>query len=127
MNMKKYGLFLLFLAGILCRACYYDNEEDLYQFVQEADCTSTTDATFAVDVMPLLLTHCNRCHRDGRADGNVNLEGYNNVKPYVDDGSLFGTTNHEVGYSVMPTNGIKIPACEIEKMRIWIEKGALNN
>ena len=124
--MKKYTLALLFLCGILCRACYYDNEEDLYQFVQGETCT-VTDATYAADIVPLLVAHCNRCHRNERQDGNVNLEGYSNVKPYVDNGSLFGTTNHEVGYSVMPTNGIKIPSCEIEKMRIWIENGALDN
>ena len=47
--------------------------------------------------------------------GNVNLEGYQNVKPYVDDGSLYGTTNHEPGWSVMPTSGVRIPYCEIEK------------
>ncbi|GAB5555328.1 MAG: hypothetical protein Sapg2KO_49190 [Saprospiraceae bacterium] len=49
------------------------------------------------------------------------------LKVYANDGSLFGTTNHEAGWSVMPTNGVKIPACEIEQLRLWIEKGALNN
>ena len=63
----------------------------------------------------------------GREDGKVNLEGYSKVKPYADNGSLFGTTNHEATYPVMPTNGVKIPFCEIEQMRLWIENGAQNN
>ena len=106
--------------------CYYDNEEDLFQYVQQQEC-AVTAATYTTDIIPLLVTHCNRCHRNDRQDGNVNLEGYNNVKRYADDGSLYGTTNHDAGYSIMPTNGVKIPFCEIEKMRLWIDNGAKND
>ncbi|MFK7807941.1 MAG: hypothetical protein AB8F74_09105 [Saprospiraceae bacterium] len=106
--------------------CYYDNEEDLYQHVDQAECTATA-ATFTADIIPIMEAHCTRCHRNDRQDGNVNLEGYNNILPYVNDGSLYGTTNHESGYKVMPTSGVKIPFCEIEQLRLWIEAGALNN
>lgn len=124
--MKKTIFFLLLALGFLFSSCYYDNKDELYQHVQQEDCTATS-ATFTVDIVPILINHCNACHRNGREDGGVNLEGYNNVKPYVDDGSLYGTTNHDSGYKVMPTSGVKIPFCEIEKMRLWIEAGALNN
>ena len=123
----RYIIIGLFVAFGLT-SCYYDNKEELYQFIQDQTCTETiSSVSFNADIVPLLLDHCNRCHRNGRQDGNVNLEGFNNVKPYVSDGSLFGTTNHEPGWAVMPTNGIKIPSCEIEKMRMWIAEGALNN
>ena len=117
---------LLVLIGIGISSCYYDNEEDLYQYVQQEDCTAT-HATYAADVLPLLVAHCQRCHRNDRQDGNVNLEGYNNVKTFVDNGTLYGTTNHEAGFPVMPTSGVKIPFCDIEKMRLWIENGAPND
>ena len=124
--MKKIAFILILSTGFLIQSCYYDNKENLYQYVQQEDCTATT-ATFTADIAVILTTHCNRCHRNGREDGNVNLEGYNNVKPYVDNGSLYGTTNHEPGHNAMPTSGVKIPFCDIEKMRLWIEAGALNN
>ena len=106
--------------------CYYDNKEELFQFVQEEECIIPS-ATYANDIVPLLVAHCNRCHRNDRQDGNVNLEGYQHVKPYVDDGSLYGSTIHDPRWPVMPTSGVRIPICEIEKMRIWIENGAPNN
>lgn len=117
----------LFFLAFVATSCYFDNTEDLYQYIQEVDCSSVTTASYQVDIAPLLTTHCYRCHRNDRQDGNVNLEGYEQLKPYLANGALFGTTNHETGWAVMPTSGAKIPACEIEKLRLWIEKGALNN
>lgn len=125
MQLIKIVVSSLVLA-LLTTACYYDSEEELYQYIQPEDCTATM-ATFSVDVEPILIAHCNRCHRNDRQDGNVNLEGYQNVKPYADDGFLYGTTNHDPGYAVMPTSGVKIPFCDIEKLRLWIADGAPNN
>lgn len=122
----KYTAIILIASLVFLSSCYYDNKEDLYQHVNQAECTAIS-ATYSADILPIMESHCIRCHRNGRADGGVNLEGYNNVKIYTENGSLYGTTNHESGWPVMPTDGIKIPFCEIEKMRLWIENGALNN
>lgn len=124
--MQHPKLVLLSLCILFVTGCYYDNKEDLYQFVQQQDCNLTT-ATFTADIKPLLETHCIRCHNNTRQDGNVNLEGYEQVQIYANNGSLYGTSNHETGYPVMPTSGVKIPACELEKIRIWIDLGSLNN
>lgn len=121
-------LVLCLLGGFLLTACYYDNEEDLFQYVDQAnvDCEVMT-AEYTADVVPILTAYCNRCHRDGRTDGNVNLEGYDEVSPYVNDGSLLGSTKHEAGFFVMPPSGGLIPACDIQKLTAWIEAGAPNN
>lgn len=124
--MKKIIIPVLLLISFLSQNCYYDNEEDLYQNVNQEECTAT-EATFQADIVPMMLAYCNQCHRNDRQDGNVNLEGYNNIKTYADNGELYGTTNHDPGYKVMPTSGIKIPFCEIEKLRLWIEAGSLDN
>jgi hypothetical protein len=124
MQYLKYGFILSML--LLLNACYYDNKDALFEFVQPVECNTST-ATYSLDIKPIMDNHCIRCHRNGRKDGNVNLEGYNNVKNYANDGSLFGTTNHEAGYTAMPDNGVKIPACEIEILRLWISEGAMNN
>lgn len=115
---------LLMASGL--SGCYYDSEEELFQFVVDPDC-NTVEATYAADILPILEAYCIRCHRNDRQDGNVNLEGYQHTKVYADNGALYGSTNHESGYAAMPTSGNKIPFCEIEKMRIWIENGAANN
>lgn len=121
------NLIVFLLLTLLCiSACEYQNKEVLYQDVEPEVCIDTV-ALFARDMIPLLQTHCNQCHRNDRQDGDINLEGYDNVKPYADDGSLYGSTNHEAGFEIMPPSGGKISFCEIEKMRLWIEAGALNN
>ncbi|WP_020567368.1 hypothetical protein [Neolewinella persica] len=121
-------LVLSLLSGLLLTACYYDNEEDLFQYVDQgsADCAVMT-AEFTADIVPILTAYCNRCHRDGRTDGNVNLEGYDRVSPYANDGSLLGAAKHEAGYFAMPPSGGTIPACDLQKLTVWIEAGALNN
>ncbi|MCG8327627.1 MAG: hypothetical protein MI974_08075 [Chitinophagales bacterium] len=124
--MKYHLLIFTFLSAAILSGCYYDNEEDLYQYVQQEDCTFTS-ATYSAEILPILTTHCIRCHRNGREDGNVNLEGYANAKVYADNGSLYGSANHEPGYSVMPTSGVKIPFCQLEQIRLWIADGAPNN
>lgn len=126
MIMKYTSVLCALVVLSTLTGCYYDNEEELFQYVQQEEC-NVIEANYNADIVPILTAHCIRCHRNGREDGNVNLEGYNNVSPYVDNGALYGTTNHEPGWALMPTSGIKIPFCDIEKMRIWIESGALNN
>ncbi|MBC6995378.1 hypothetical protein QWY85_00365 [Neolewinella lacunae] len=117
-------LSLLFLFT----ACYYDNEEDLFQYVaQDPASCEVTVVTYSADVGPLLTTYCTRCHRVGRTDGNVNLEGYSRVLPYVNNGALLGTAGRQPGFPAMPPSGGSIPACDLQKLTAWIEAGALNN
>ena len=56
------------LITITLPGCYYDNEEDLFQFIQQEECNIIT-AGYTADIVPLLVTHCNRCHRNDRKDG----------------------------------------------------------
>lgn len=122
-------LALSLLCGLLLTSCYFDNEEDLFQYVDQAgggSCEVMT-AEFTADIVPLLTAYCTRCHQDRRTDGNVNLEGYDRVIPYANDGSLLGSTKHEAGFAAMPPSGGLIPACDIQKLTVWIEAGAPNN
>lgn len=122
--MKK----ILFFIGVvlLLISCYKDNKEDLYQHLQPQDC-GVIDAVYSTQIVNIINTHCFRCHNNTRQDGNVNLEGYSRVKPYIDEGSFLGSIEHTGGFAVMPPNGAKIPFCEIEEVKFWINNGALNN
>ena len=87
----------------------------------------TALVTFSQVVFPILDNQCIGCHNDARADGNVNLANYSEIKKYVDDGSLYGSITHTGGYIAMPPSLIKMSDCNIDKIRIWIENGAIED
>lgn len=124
--MKKQIIMLISSVVLMAQSCYYDNREELYQYIQQQEC-NLTEATYTANIAPILTSNCIRCHNAQRQDGNVNLEGFNQVKPYADSGKLYGTINHDPGYLLMPTDGVKIPFCDIEQVRLWVEGGAQNN
>ena len=60
----------------------------------------------------------------------LKIEQYDNsyeFKPWLRKILIYTAVDHQPGFLLMPTSGIKIPACEIEVIRIWINEGALNN
>lgn len=119
---------LLFVLGLLLVGCYYDNEEDLFIAIPGSGgpCDSTA-AMYSTTIAPIMTTYCTRCHRAGRTDGGVNVDGYSELLAHVNNGSLLGSIRHEAGFNPMPTSGSKIPACDIQKITAWIDGGAPNN
>lgn len=123
--MKIVLFFLFAISGlVLFDACYYDNKEDLY--VHLGPSCAITEATYSTDILIILETHCIVCHSNADTQGGVNLEGFNKVKQYADNGSLYGSSNHDVGYAPMPP-GVKISRCELEKLKLWVDAGALDD
>lgn len=114
---------LLSVAALSATACYYDVEEELYPTL---DC-ATDNVTYAGTVVPLLQANCLTCHSAAANFGNINLEGYTQVKRQVDNGQLLGAIRHEAGFSAMPQNQPQLATCNIEKIARWIADGALNN
>jgi len=113
----------LFLAG-----CYYDNEETL--FPQTGGGCDLNNVTFTATVKPILQSYCLGCHSTSAAAGSGNsirLENYNDLKTYVTNGKLYGAMNHAAGYSPMPKGGGKLDNCTLQKIKKWIDDGALNN
>lgn len=87
----------------------------------------TTNVLFSGFVKPLVNAQCVGCHNNSSQSGNVNLEGYTNVKLAVDNGSLLGTIKHLSGYPAMPQSQNKMSDCNIAKIEAWINAGALDN
>lgn len=119
LRLKWFMIFALFVTG-----CYYDNEEDLYG---AANCNPNPNASFSVDVLPILDIKCNNCHAGISPSGGIKLDSYTEVSKYVENGSLMGSINHTSSYSAMPKNGGKLPPCEIQVIQDWVDAGALNN
>lgn len=102
--------------------CYFDNKEDLYQFL---DVTCDTSAvSYGAFILPVLENECLVCHGQSSQQGGVNLEGYNQVRLYATNGRLFGAVNHGSGFVAMPPTGQRLAQCTIDKIQAWIDKGA---
>jgi hypothetical protein len=43
------------------------------------------------------------------------------------NGQLYGTINHESGYSPMPQGEAKMDDCSIAKIKKWVDAGSADN
>lgn len=91
-----------------------------------APCDSTA-SSFASDIFPLLQNYCIGCHNVTRADGNVDIDSYDKIIPYVENGQLVGTMAHEPLFIKMPPGGSKVSDCRIAQVQKWINEGAQDN
>ncbi|MGZ5244278.1 MAG: hypothetical protein ACXWDO_02460 [Bacteroidia bacterium] len=121
--LRKY--FSLLFISLALNACYYDKEEELYPI--DPNACDTVNVTYSKTVLPMLVNQCYVCHSQAAAQGNVVLEGYDRLKPYVSSGQFFGAINHAAGYNPMPKGGAKLPECTINQIKAWINKGAKND
>ena len=118
--MKK----ILFLFCIILTGCYYDKEEELYG---AATCDAT-NVQYSTTITGLLNTYgCVGCHSGSAPSGNISLQDFTGVKTTAQNGKLLGSINHSSGFSPMPKGGGKMSACEISKIKAWIDAGAVNN
>jgi len=90
--------------------------------IEECD---TTNLTWENDIADILERNCVQCH--GPENNNVRHDSYTSEMKVVNDGRLKGVINHLPGYSKMPKDRGKLPACELLKLNIWIENGAPEN
>lgn len=124
--LQKTQRLLCVLAGAMAlNSCYYDNEETLYP--DSANCVAPLSPAFTADVLPILNLHCNNCHSGASASGGIRLDTYANTMVYVNDGSLLGSVQHQSGFSAMPKNSAKLPACKIQTIENWIKTGSPDN
>lgn len=115
---------LLFMTLVVIGSCYYDVAEELYP----ADCI-TDNMSYTANIIPIIQSNCYTCHSvsAGPDNGNIILEGYSEIKKYVDSGQLLGAIKWESGYSRMPQDASQLSECNIAKIESWIDDGALDN
>lgn len=121
---KLLGLLYVGLIVSTFSSCYYDNAEDLYPQPIECD---TLNVTYSESIAPIMSISCDACHGDISPNANVKTNNYNDLKVIADDGRLWGVVNHEPGYSPMPKDRPKLNDCDLKKIRVWIDNGALND
>ena len=113
----------LFAAIVIFSSCYYDSEENIYGTTE----CQTSDVTYSSDILPLIDNNCFVCHSAAANFGGITLEGYDNLKTYVDNGLFLGAVRQDPGFSPMPQSAPKLVECNIKKIETWINGGALNN
>lgn len=117
---------LLFM--VCFTTCYYDNEENLYpELGQNCD---LANITYSLTVKPILQSTCLSCHStlaSSGSGGGIRLENYTDLKTYVSNGRFYGAITHATGYSAMPKGGGTLDNCTLQKLKKWMDDGALNN
>jgi len=129
--MRKFSIVIIIFA--ICTlltfsACYYDNKDDLYDVVIiPGEGCEFGEISYGTDLVPVIDLFCNNaCHNATDRQGNIILETYNNIIPYLDDGSFIGSIRYESNFAPMPPAS-KLNACDISKIESWISAGAPNN
>jgi hypothetical protein len=84
-------------------------------------CDTLGFLTYSGTVKPLMDLHCAGCHPGGSPTGH-SLDNYNGVKNSVNTGKLMPSVDHS-GSKPMPLGGNKLPACDIAKLKKWIDNG----
>ncbi len=115
-------VFALLLAGFPM-SCENNNELDLYG-LQDCD---TTEITWDSKVSAILQKNCVECHGPVSPYLGVRHDSYEAEMIVVNDGRLRGVINHLDGYSKMPKDRGKLPACELEILNRWLDNGAPEN
>ena len=123
-NLKTYHIKLAIInICFVLFSCKYDNEKDLYP---DNSCI-TIDMSYNNNISTILQDYgCISCHNTINPQGGVNLEGYNEIKVWVDNSRLTKSINHN-GASPMPKDQAKMDSCDIKKIESWISDGARNN
>ncbi len=102
--------------------CYRDKEEILYPGSTAAvDCV-TINAKFSTDIYPLISSKCatSGCH-DATASGGLIFQNYNQINAKKDRINIRALVEKS-----MPPTG-PLPSADINKIKCWIDGGALNN
>lgn len=134
--MKTLSIVVCALVIGFVTGCYYDNEATLYPPVSNPIDTThstcdTSNVTYATTIGPLIAQRClPACHSaatNAASGGNVNLDGYSNVRLYAANGRLLGAVTHTPNFYAMPNDNTTLTSCQIAYFRTWIRSGYQNN
>ncbi len=113
---------LIFFCGFLL-SCKNDKAELLYP-PQPCD---TTNVRYSTTIIGILRDNCYRCHAGSSTVGPFNLDSYADVKVRAASGELWGAVSHAPGFSPMPKGTAQLSACDLAKIKKWLDDGYPNN
>ena len=125
--MKKIIKSVLILSALLFlfTGCYNDNEYDLYPF--SASSCDSTNVTYSQTIVPIMSANCNVCHSTNLAAGGVITDTYSGLSTVAANGKLWGGISWSSGFFPMPNGGSQLSACDLGKIKKWINQGYPDN
>ena len=104
----------------------------IQQGAKDLTCTdntacNTTNVTFSGTIKPIFTKYCTGCHSGAAPTGGINLTLYTDASGVAKSGRLVGAITHAPGFAPMPQGGAKLPQCEIDKIKAWVNAGSPNN
>lgn len=93
----------------------------------DVNACDTSDVSYTRDIQPVIQNYCASCHSASSPSGGVVLTTFQGVKTVADNGKLVGSVFHLPGHYAMPPSGVKLPDCDLQKIKTWVDKGAPNN
>lgn len=119
------------------RAALTDAQKNLIlKWIQQGALNRTCDAAcdetqygFSAVIKPLIDNRCVGCHGAVSPEAGIRLTTYAEIKATVDNGKLWGSVAHLSGYTAMPypAGSAKLPDCQLNQIRHWIDAGAPND
>lgn len=121
-TMQTTGLALMLAMGL--SGCYYDNEEELYQFYYAENACDTSAISFAGDIFPIIQGNCATvgCHVAGGSAPGI-FSNYAGVMDKVNNSSF---ENRVLIQRDMPPNGA-LTDCQINLIQAWLNAGTPDN
>ena len=107
-------------------------EEGAQNTVNCADNCDTTIVRYSMEIETILDRSCRGCHGGTSPSSGINLYDHATITGLALDGKhTFGTllsaVMHEGGAKPMPQGAPKLPDCDINMFRAWVNRGAPNN
>lgn len=87
----------------------------------------TSNVSYSKHIQPIWDKYCISCHGKSLDYSGVRLHTYANAKAALEAGRLMGSLRWTTGFTNMPLDQPKLSACDLEKIEIWVRKGAPNN
>jgi hypothetical protein len=89
---------------------------------------NTENITYQDSISKILSNYrCISCHNASYSGGGIRLDDYFYLKQAVDAGSFLGSIEHDNDFRPMPFGEPKMNQCDIDRIKGWIDEGALNN
>lgn len=125
MRFFNYSAIAVLIAMCLLSACYYDKEDKLYPNSGLSSC-DTSSTKFSTDISVIINNNCatSGCHSAG---GQLpDLSTYDGVS-----NNIVGIQGRAIDAKDDPSRRMPaagpLNACDLQKLQIWINKGAQNN
>jgi len=115
---------MIILFSIALSGCYYDKDNELYPL--SGNCDTTGVMTYSQSIVPIMVANCNTCHSAANPSGDVITNTYPGLSVVAKKGKLWPSVNHE-GSFPMPKGLDKLSACDLTKIKKWIDGGSLEN